>query len=888
MLPVLGLTTNGLAQELSMSHQPELERDEARRMIPDPSQLNEITVDEINIPYRAQRKRQRGLSEILTPGKSGDPLLRIQPLEGYLDYDEEDQIIYGPSRTRLTYGEILVEADKLILDARLQEIQAEGNVILKMDESEIFGDSLRFNYGANEGVAFNARGSTPPVYFSSVFEPGDKRLKEPQLLKVSQEESIFRNTRATSCDFKTPHYFIRGREIILFDNDRIFFRNATLHVWGVPAFYLPVYSRSLGESSPWFFKIGTGSRTGTRARMGYEYNHRIEEPGLEDEEDMITRTSGNAQVFLDYLSKLGKGGGFNYQYSVEFDRHQGELRVYGLHDNHRRVVGENMSETNLMDESSRWAVNWKHRSLVADDMVLIINVDEFSDPDIFHDVLDLWSDDDSDRERLVERESKVALTLNKDVWVMRIMAQMRDRIGIDRVNDFSDPRDDNRDFDLDPYSSLKNADSDGISDERWGHVSRKLPQITAATSWLKPGQGPLYYSSEVHLYNSLDKGINIISDDDDGFVKGVETYHSLLHQWKLAQRYVLLAKVGAGAGGAERDKDLGLDFPGGTTFPVMMNALTFVDPDTWQTGRTKNSLDDLENAYSWVDGSLQLNARFSDALKGFLRWRYRHTTDDFIGDFYSSQGDLTVRHDLFNYKIREHWVDYNLVYRLLHPIITLYTRGGINLLGDNHLYSKEPVARILTGSTWSNPRRTLSTNLYVGGTRTQTYDPTDPRQYTEERLLAGVEVAMNPIHNRWYSLMRVALDNVRDSRTERSSDSNQTFFTDEDRDVTVDFIFGRELGPKWNTEVGVEWADEKGGLDEITWKLERDMHDAIGVLRVSVERDELDSRRREDNSDTELDVQFGIKLKLAAQEIDVGQGRSSVLASKTREPSLAY
>ena len=154
-------------------------------MIPDPSKLRDIALDEISIPYRAQRKRQRNLSELLAPGEPGKSSIRIMPLEGYLDMDNEDQIIYGPSRTRLKYGEIFIEADKLILDMRLEEIQTEGNVILRMNDSEVNADSLRFNYGTDEGVAFNAQGNIPPVYFSSALRPGDELSGEPQLLQVS-------------------------------------------------------------------------------------------------------------------------------------------------------------------------------------------------------------------------------------------------------------------------------------------------------------------------------------------------------------------------------------------------------------------------------------------------------------------------------------------------------------------------------------------------------------------------------------------------------------------------------------------------------------------------------------------------------------------------------
>ena len=361
-LAALGSWPLCLAQSIDQSKEPALDRAEARRIW---APSSEVDLNEINLPPQAERKRQRILREELATETAAQPLLRIKALEGFLDYDEEDQIVYGPGRTRVRYGQFFLEADRVILDARLREAQAEGNVILQTETDTVYADSVRYNFDQGEGVAFNVSGSHQPVYFRAT---PDHDPAKPQFQKVSRKETIFTDTEVTGCDFKVPHYYVKGREVILFDQDRIFFRGATLYVWGTPVFYLPFYSRSLVESSPWFLHLGYGSETGGRIRLGYAYKHITQEPSYEDDDTYVTRARGNARLYFDYLSKLGPGTGFDYEYNFEYGKHRGQLELYGLNDSDRQVVGPTApaagSDPDLFDESGRWRVGWKHRTAI--------------------------------------------------------------------------------------------------------------------------------------------------------------------------------------------------------------------------------------------------------------------------------------------------------------------------------------------------------------------------------------------------------------------------------------------------------------------------------------------------------------------------------------------
>ena len=326
----------------------------------------------------------------------------------------------------------------------------------------------------------------------------------------------------TACDFKIPHYYVKAREVVLFEKDRIFLRGATFYVAGMPVLYLPAFSRSLYESSPWFVQLGYGSRTGGRVRLGYSYQHRTEEPSLTGDGKMEVRSAGKADVYLDYLTKIGPGAGFDYTYQAEYGKHRGELSLYSASDSDRQVAGTTVDNDSLSDESKRWRIAWKHRTEVTPDLTALVNIDYFSDPDIFYDILDFYSEDLDQRDRQIERRGRVALTWVREAYVARIMADVKDRVGLSRYNDYSNPRTDDRDYDIEPGSKLKDTDADGISSKRWGRVATKAPQLDFSTRWLPVAGRPLYYNGEAHLYNSLDRGVNTVSHADNAYVQGVE------------------------------------------------------------------------------------------------------------------------------------------------------------------------------------------------------------------------------------------------------------------------------------------------------------------------------------------------------------------------------
>lgn len=855
------------------------------------------------IPEEGQRMRE--LRTGLAPSDYVEEGLNVRALEGFLDFDEEDQVLYAPGRTQIVYQGMLLEADRLILDNRLQEIQGEGNVeFRRLDDARegevIYAEAMRYNFARDEGVAWQAEGQSPPLFFKTREPRPDDDPTMPPLRQISRDESIFRNTDVSSCDFAVPHYFVRAREIILFPRERVFFRGASFYVSGVPIMYLPFYTRSLAGGSPWFFKFGTGDRTGARLRVGYEFEHQVKEPSFEDENVMSQRSFGQAQWFADYMAERGFGAGFDYKYQFEFDRHKGRLKAYGLSDSGRTVVGAS-PEDGEQDESERWQLFWQHRSQLTDRLFLQINIDALSDPDVYYDILDAFaSGNEEEGNRQVERRGRVALTYLREAYVARLLFEVKDRAGLDRFNNFALTSDNDRDFDLDPFEDLDNSDSDGISQDRWGRVSMKLPEIKFATRYLPIRGTPLYFMKEISIYNNLDKGLNVVDSDDDAWVRGIEFYDQLLWQFKLTERLVLIAKLGVGAGAAVRqESDLGIDFDQITpnaqgNFPV--DGLAFTDTDgTFLVGDEEYNQNDIDDFYAWGDAALRLNARFTDALTGWLEWRFRETTDDFVGDFYARIGDYTSREDLYAYRLKEHMIEARLEYRLLDPNLLLYANAEQNLKSDSDIFPNEELQSWTLGSRWVNRTGTLSWDGSFGTSTRQVGATSASDEGENERFFVRSELVYSPIHGRWYTRLRFQHTESNGTRIQGDNSDELTFFSDSDTRTEVQWTYGRDLGPKWKTRFDIEWESRDSdngdsgtsGLREIAWQLQRDLHDALLIIEIESNLDLDDTENRNDFV-SELDFTVGIEYKLPSEEIALGPGEISTINQAYRTPYAAY
>lgn len=826
--------------------------------------------------YSQQAKDQASTGKKVSIGTSfvekttdlGKALLKVKS-SNYLDYDEENDFIYGRERTKITYGKYELEADKVILDVRLKEAQASGNVILISLVDKIYADTMIYNFEKEMGTGTNIYGQHRDMYF-----------KGPSFERLNKQEVLFRKDSVTTCDFIIPHYRIRAKEFVLYVKQRIFAKNAILYLREIPIFYFPVYTRSLWEENPWDISVGVSSRLGAFLQVGYNYRHKVDIPNPVTGK-METLSKSKLSYHLDWYSTRGVGYGITYRYNLNYEKNKGIIDLYTIKDKNFGGSDNNDEDVTFEDGTwgsqeieggSRYKAYIQHRTQITDDLVWTLFADTVSDPNVYFDFFDELG---NDRGRLAERRGFTALTLTKDDFVFRILFELKQRLSRDRLENFSEPTDDDLDFEVDT--------SVDFDSERYGDVTRRLPQINFTTRYLNIGQSKWYYNVDINALNNLYSGLNIMSDDDNVFVRGFDIYQSVLRRIKFSDKYTLLTKFGIGVGFFDFDEDsaLGVDFAPGTVFPTAVDGLTFVDEDTFLIGTKERSFSDVNSGFIYADALLRFTARFTDYLKGTLQYRFRQGTEDSLGNFLDSIAQTETRDDVYNFRLNEHWLEGKLEYYFSKPDLSMYVSAGHNLQSNSEVFADELLDYLGMGATYQSPSKTLIVTPSTYYQIRQLRDPSDPNAIEQAIWTYGIAAQYTPLHKRWYTGADITYVNVLDQDplyVEDTADDDDV--NDSENQLYSEAYYGKKFGPKWLIELRAR-TDNDSSRHQIMFV--RDLHDWLAQLILLKRVDTTLSSEEESNDENNFEIKFKMTLKAPDEEVvPTNLDISTVLAQEKR------
>ncbi len=789
-------------------------------------------------------------------GRGAAPITITTEGPGGLRVLGEQQVV-ADKRTRITYLDYAVEADRAVLDWRTQEVKAEGNVTLKGPGVDIRANAVRYNFRLDEGVAYGMEGHHEQFFFRV---QRDETEEGAAFRRISKNEALIQDVGFTACDFPVPHYYIRGSEVILILGERIFVRNAVLYVRGLPVFYLPAYTRSLITPSPWSFEGGYSDVLGAYLRIGYDYYHRVEEPDYFNPSKYRTRSRGQARVNFDTFTQRGVGLGLKYDYSYEYDRHKGSLFAYGIRDRDRDALDEE-------DPPDRGAFRLSHRSRLSDSFLLQLDIEEHTDPDLYYEILDRFSTEDLGRRP--ERRTRASLTYARETYLARIMLDLRDRVTRDYYRDPSEPTANNLDYDPDP-EGIEDDNVDGISGRRYGTVSRKLPRVDLSTAHIKLWELPLYYDTDVHAFHALDKGLNPLNDEDDAWVDGADWHQALMHRLRLADRYTWLNRAGLGLAYFDRqDETLGAELPDFVVFPYQLDGLTLVDRDTWLTGERERSYRDVDNGHLYYDIESRLNARFTNTLEGYAKYTYRNGTDDSLGEFYRRTGQRTAQTDIYEFPVRRNMLEGFLNYFLLYPNLSLYFRGGLNLHSESDIAPYDILNYVGTGGSYSNDTRELTVSAGVDLREQQIRDLSDPNQFEQSSLVYSGQIQYVPRHQRWWARLGIFAVQMLDNDPLSAPQNERDRFDENRTEVSVSPLVGRRLGPKYTAEVAATYNTQYDDWKSAHVILKRDLHDLEAAVLAGFRRvEEVNDGQAEIKRENE--IRFSVRLKLPATASEAG------------------
>lgn len=833
----------------------------------------------------------------------------------FLDYDEEHNMVYGHGRVTVRYGMYKLTADRVMVDTRLREVQAYGNVVLASPVQHIEAKSMWVDTENYQGVAYEAEGHSGDFYMLS----DDPHCSHGTTIRqVSRDETVFKDSSFTTCDFPVPHYRLKAKEFTIMGGDRIFARNVVLYVREAPILWLPYFTRALKESNPWGFTAGTDGHLGIFARLFYDFHHSYYTPSDVDDRLMIKTSDGHARVRLDYFSKRGFGQGLDYDYFLDNGKHRGHLFAYRLNDSERDVTGG--------DDPERTYFDVYNRTRLSEELDWVTNIDWASDPEIFYDVLDrVRSSSERRRGRLPERVAQTGLEWTADDFFAGIQVEIKDRIGRDRVSNFAEFRDGDFDFDrrfndesyfdmaapgigpdgvfypeagryLDGNSISGNLDA-GLASSRYGRVTERLPHLRVSTNRMRLWTLPLWYHADVNIFNNLDKGLNVVGTEDDSFVRGADFYQSISHLVKFCDRYTWLTKFGLGVGVAEREDDsYNLDFPSGTTFPYVYDGqlidghplgLTFTDKDTFLVGKRRMSLSTVDPFFAYGDIDSRFNARISECLNAFVRYRYREGTNNDLGTFYERIGARKSMDDLYAFRTAEHWLEGGLTYTLMDPRITANFNVGANLQGEQDITPGELRDYANLGLSFTNLRNTLLLNTGVGLQTRQLRDPSDPNAFEQRSMTYYMAGSYLPVHQRyWGRLGLYMIQNQSDDPLLADTINDRRNFDTRD-ETLLDARVGKKIGTKYMVELRSRIRSRATDNQDTYLRVERDFHDVVAGVSLGVRRKGRLSTESEDATQDNFQVRLNVRFKPASQKGVVPVVRSTKLYDSGRSGFVA-
>jgi len=266
-----------------------------------------------------------------------------------VQYDYANKMVTGTGNVSITYKEIKLTCDSIVVNIDSKEGVAEGNVTLYQEGNTFTSDKVVYNFATKKGELDNGAMNMPPWYG-----------KAPLIQKVDDKLFILKDSYVTTCDLTQPHYRVVARTIKIYLNDRITAWHVFFYLGNVPVMYVPYYNHPLKDTMPQVDIVpGYDKEWGAYALTAWRYFFHPDSKG---------------HVHLDYRTRRGLGEGIDYNYGMEkFGK--GYARFYYTHD----------LNPALNIPNDRWRAQLRHKWDVDENSVMTGEYHKLSDKDLIKD-----------------------------------------------------------------------------------------------------------------------------------------------------------------------------------------------------------------------------------------------------------------------------------------------------------------------------------------------------------------------------------------------------------------------------------------------------------------------------------------------------------------------
>ncbi|HSV31158.1 MAG TPA: hypothetical protein VLH40_03935 [Atribacteraceae bacterium] len=286
------------------------------------------------------------LPEAAVPPVPGSMTLEIPDGRPAIELTGE-RLIYHPDLDEITvingqlaYRDFTLQADIIRIDLERNELEAEGNVVVREGREGSLSRTVRYDWGREvwyfQDMAshITGRGIEGIIFFR-----GESVVR-------TEEKSEITRAFLTTCDLAEPHYHIEARRIEIYPGKRVILHNLSFHDFNTRLISIPHYVIFLDrrEQLPFLPMVGHTSADGFYVNFFYNYFVSPESFGT---------------VYLDWWEKRGWGLGIRHflegdaanergqAYFYYTDRRQGEDTLIGHVQYQRQLAEDTVFAANL-------------------------------------------------------------------------------------------------------------------------------------------------------------------------------------------------------------------------------------------------------------------------------------------------------------------------------------------------------------------------------------------------------------------------------------------------------------------------------------------------------------------------------------------------------------
>jgi hypothetical protein len=297
------------------------------------------------------------------------------------------------------------------------------------------------------------------------------------------------------------------------------------------------------------------------------------------------------------------------------------------------------------------------------------------------------------------------------------------------------------------------------------------------------------------------------------------------------------------------------------------------------------SLRDVEPGFVYGDIDSRFNARISDSMSAFVRYRYREGAGDHIGQFYENIGSRKTMDDLYAFRTPEHWLEAGVNYQLSNPGWSVSANVGKNLQGKSDITPSELLHYGNLGLSYANIRKTFLFDTGIGLQQRQLRDPSDPFAFEQDSLTYYASGSYLPVHQRhWARMSTYFINNTNDDPLYGSAGKREAL--DTRNETILDATIGKKIGTKYLVELRSRIRSRASDSQDTYVNIERDFHDLIAGFQLGVRQRGL-SKTDEEGTENNFQVRLNIRFKPASQKGLTPTVRSSKLYSAGKNAEIA-